>query len=51
MGTICAFEARYVPVVFSQTPVAAARLVERYAYWFAREMVEVVNALWREREV
>jgi DNA excision repair protein ERCC-4 len=34
MGTICAFEARYVPVAFSQTPVAAARLVERYAYWF-----------------
>jgi DNA excision repair protein ERCC-4 len=49
MGTICAFEARYIPVVFSPSPAVAARLVERYAYWFAREMVETVNSLWRER--
>jgi DNA excision repair protein ERCC-4 len=47
-GTLHAFEVRYdVPVVFCDTPERAARQIERWAFWFAREMVETVNALWR----
>jgi DNA excision repair protein ERCC-4 len=41
LGSVCAFEVRYdLPVVFSPTPQAAARLVERWAFYFARECVE-----------
>jgi len=29
------------------TPQAAAHLVERWAFYFARECVEAVNGLWR----
>ena len=48
MATLSAFEVRYdLPVVFSENPPAAGRLVERWAFWFAREMIETVNALWR----
>ena len=51
MGTLHAFEIRYdVPVVFCETPEIAGRLVERWAFWFAREMVEAVNSLWRGRK-
>jgi DNA excision repair protein ERCC-4 len=48
MATLGAFEARYdLPVVFKPNPELAAAQVERWAYWFTREMVEVVNDLWR----
>jgi ERCC4-type nuclease len=48
LGTLHAFEVRYdLPVVFESTPELAARRVERWSFWFAREMVEVVNELWR----
>jgi DNA excision repair protein ERCC-4 len=48
LATLSAFEIRYeVPVVFRETPELAAAQVERWAYWFAREMVEAVNSLWR----
>jgi ERCC4-type nuclease len=51
LGTLSAFEIRYdVPVVFYETPELAARQIERWAFWFAREMVEAVNSLWRGRE-
>jgi len=50
MASLYAFEARYIPVVFSPTPEAAGRLVERFAFWFAREIVESVNDLWRAAE-
>jgi hypothetical protein len=44
-------EVRYdVPVVFCEKPENAGRLIERWVFWFAREMVETVNSLWRERE-
>ena len=49
IGTLRAFEMRYdLPVVFCQTPDLAARKVESWAFWFAREMVEVVNNLKRQ---
>jgi hypothetical protein len=48
MASLYAFEVRYdVPVVFTATSIVAARLVERWAFYFARETVEVVNDLWR----
>jgi ERCC4-type nuclease len=48
LATLCAFEARYdLPVVFVPTAQAGARLVERWAFYFARQAVETVNNLWR----
>jgi ERCC4-type nuclease len=48
LATLCAFEIRYdVPVVFSPDPEKAAALVERWAFWFARETVETLNELAR----
>jgi DNA excision repair protein ERCC-4 len=48
MATLCAFEIRYdVPVVFSPDPEKAGALVERWAFWFARETVETLNELSR----
>src|ERR1700730_12276222 len=45
-GTLSAFEIRYdVPTVYCATPEVAARQVERWVFWFAREMVETVNEL------
>jgi DNA excision repair protein ERCC-4 len=47
-GTLWAFEARYeVPVVFRHTPEAAARQIETWAFYFARECVAAVNGLRR----
>jgi ERCC4-type nuclease len=48
MATLGAFEVRYdLPVVFKPTPELAAAQIERWAYWFTREMVLTVNDLWR----
>jgi hypothetical protein len=48
MATLCAFEVRYdLPVVFVPSPEDGARLIERWAFYFARETVEAVNGLWR----
>lgn len=39
LHSMYALEIRYsVPIVFSPTPEAAALLVERWSYWFAREV-------------
>ncbi len=41
LNTLSAFEIRYeVPVVFAATPELAARLVERWAYYMAREVAK-----------
>ncbi len=48
LATVCAFEMRYdLPVVFVPTAQAGARLVERWAFYFARGTVVAVNDLWR----
>jgi DNA excision repair protein ERCC-4 len=48
VATLGAFEARYdLPVVFRPSSELAAAQIERWAFWFSREMVEVVNNLWR----
>ena len=35
--SLAAWEIRYVPVVWAETPERAAALIERWAYWLARE--------------
>ena len=47
LATLCAFEVRYLPVVFAETPEVGAREVERWAWWFSREVVENANDLLR----
>jgi ERCC4-type nuclease len=47
LATLGAFETRYVPVVFAATPEEAARMIEQWAFYFSREIVENANALLR----
>lgn len=48
LATLAAIEARFdVPVVFAPSPEDAARKIESWAYWFAREQVERVNTIAR----
>jgi ERCC4-type nuclease len=48
LGTLGAIEARFdTPVCFAETPAAASLLVESWAWWFSREMIESVNDLAR----
>lgn len=48
LHTLAAFEVRFdVPVVWCNTPEAAARQIESWAWWFARELVENANDLLR----
>jgi DNA excision repair protein ERCC-4 len=48
LGTLGAFEARYsIPVVHVDTPEAGAREIERWSWYFAREIVENANDLLR----
>ena len=46
LHTLWAFEVRYrVPVVFEPDPDKAAKLVERWIYFFCRELVKVHDSL------
>jgi DNA excision repair protein ERCC-4 len=48
LATLSAFEVRYdLPVVFAETPQSAALQIERWAFYFAREVVENANNLLR----
>jgi DNA excision repair protein ERCC-4 len=48
LGSLNAWEVRFdVPVVFCQTPEIAGRQIEIWSWYFAREIVETVNDLWR----
>jgi ERCC4-type nuclease len=48
LSTLAAIEARFdVPVVFATTPALAGQQIESWAWWFGRELVEVVNGLAR----
>lgn len=47
-NSLSAWEARYnVPVVWVEHPMHAAELVERWTYFFARQLVEEANSLLR----
>jgi hypothetical protein len=50
LATLGAFEVRYLPIVFADTPEAGAREVERWAWWYSREVVESANDLLRGSE-
>ena len=48
LSTLAAFEVRHdVPVTWANTPEEAAAIVERWAWWFARETIEQANGLLR----
>ncbi len=48
LHSLAAWEVRYdLPVVFCPDADAAARQVERWVWWFAREAVQAVNGLRR----
>jgi DNA excision repair protein ERCC-4 len=49
LHTLAAFEARYVPVVWALDPESAARLVESWAYWFARELVKSADEMRKHK--
>lgn len=47
-GTLAAFEVRYgIPIVFFSTPEIAARQVERWAWYAAKEAIKTVNNIFR----
>ena len=51
LGTLAAFEIRYdIPVVFTPTPEAGAHRVETWAWYSARETVELTNAIFRHTQ-
>lgn len=41
LHTLAAFEARYIPVVWASTAEDGARLVEKWSFWFARELLKI----------
>ena len=45
LHSLAAIEARGVPVVFSSSPANAAALIERWAFWRAREVLKLANGL------
>jgi DNA excision repair protein ERCC-4 len=48
LGTVAAFEIRYeIPAVFAPTPAEGAALVERWAWYAAREHITTTNNLRR----
>ena len=48
LAPLASIEARFdVPVVLAPTPVDGAHRIESWAYWFAREQIESVNAIAR----
>ncbi len=48
LATLAALEVRFdVPCVFAPSPKDAARQIESWAYWFAREIVCAANELAR----
>ena len=51
LATVTTIETRFdVPAVFAATPADAARMVETWAWYFARELVESCNDLLRGTE-
>lgn len=52
LGSLAAWEIRFdVPVVWTDTPDEGAALVERWAWYYARERVEVINSLFRKTAI
>jgi ERCC4-type nuclease len=52
LHSLYAFESRYsVPVIWTPSPDSAALLVERWAYWFSREVLKRADSLRKALEV
>jgi ERCC4-type nuclease len=52
IATLHCFEVRYdLPFQFCATPEIAARLIERWARWFSRELYKNANALLESSQV
>jgi len=48
LGTLAALEVRYeIAIVWGETPERSAKIVEVWAWYFAREYVEAINDLFR----
>ena len=47
LASLDAWDAEWLPVVHVRTPLDGARVVETWAYWFARAYVKRCNALLR----
>ncbi len=47
MHTLCAWEARFIPVVFKADPETAAQAVESWAFWAAREILKTASLFTR----
>ena len=48
LGSLAAWEIRFdVPMVFCPTPEIASREIERWAFYFVRELTESMNDLYR----
>jgi DNA excision repair protein ERCC-4 len=48
LHSLAAWEMRFdIPTVYAPTPTDAAMMIESWAYWFSREMIENVNELLR----
>ena len=48
LATLGSFEVRYdLPLVYCSSPGAAAREIERWTWWFARDVVQNSNDLLR----
>jgi DNA excision repair protein ERCC-4 len=47
LATLGAFEVRYLPVVFASTSQEAAASIERWCWWYSREVVQDANNLLR----
>jgi ERCC4-type nuclease len=46
LATLSAFEVRYdLPIVFIETPEAAAIQIERWAFYYSREVIKLAHAL------
>lgn len=45
LSTLAMIEARYIPVVFASDPVEGARRVEKWIWWFARELVRATEQI------
>jgi ERCC4-type nuclease len=48
LGSLAAWEVRHdIPIIFSPTAVTAALEVERFVWYYVREVVESINNLYR----
>ena len=47
LNTLSAFEVRYIPIAFAPTSAEAASQIEKWVYWFSREITRAANDMLR----